>query len=545
MRALTIFTLRTLAGYLAAAGQFYPAIRLLDWTVRRWPEQAEAWALRGQILLRWASGPRAGRAMPQLLEAAADAYGRAEELQPDLLEPRRERGLSLLRLAWLSAKAEGGRDPRNLLETAIGEYERVLRAQPRRADVHHERAMARAALRTWVPAAQGLGLLEAALADLDESVRLRPHAGEAIFHRAEVASELARLYHAKGRWRDEQRLRRQSVEDHRRVRQMRPDWTLPLVLQAVELTALAKLGDDAGERLRQAIDDASTVLAREPRNAQAALVRADARLAAACRFGDADDQRARLVWNQAEADFQSAVAMVGLRNREEVKAAFAQGQAAWAEVLQRTGEPGEALVLWKEALDGLERAVDDDPRDPTRLLARAGVLVQLATHAPDHAAEWRQQALADIEGVLESDPESPWALALRALARLGEGGRDEALLADVRQARRLAPEDERILAAERRVLLQLAPAEGGDTRAAILHQVLENCAEALRLRADDARAHLDQARALHLAGRAQAAYRALEQALRLAPALRHEVRQDPVWADVAHGDGFKRLVGAD
>ncbi len=545
MRAAATFILRTLAGYLAAAGQFDPAIRLLDWTVRRWPRQADAWALRGQIFLRWASGPRAGRAVPHLLEAAAEAYGRAEELRPDLLEARRERGLSLLRLAWLSAKGDGSPDPRALLETAIGEYAQVLRAQPRRADVHHERAMARAALRPWVPPAQGQGLLEAALADLDESIRLRPHAGEAIFHRAEVSAELARLYHARGRWRDEQRLRRQCVEDHRRVRQMRPDWLLPLLLQAMEQTALAKLGDDAGERLRQAIDNASSILAREPRNAQAALVRADARLAAACRFADQGDERARLVWKQAEADFQSAIAMVGLRNREEVQAAFAQAQATWAEALHHTGAPGEGLQLWREALDGLDRAVDDDPRDTHRLLARADVLVHLATHAADGADLRLQQALADLQTVLESEPESPRALALRALGRLGEGGDAQAVLADVRQARRLAPEDQRILAAERKILLRLAPAAEGDTRAALLHHVLANCTEALGLRADDARVHLDQARALHLAGRAQGAYAALEQALRLAPALRHEVRKDPVWADVSHGDGFKRLVGAD
>jgi tetratricopeptide (TPR) repeat protein len=405
--------------------------------------------------------------------------------------------------------------------------------------------MARAALRQWVPAHEGISLLERAVADLDESVRLRPHAGETLFHRAEIGAELARLYHARGRWGDERRLRLQSAEDHGRVRHMRPDWLLPILLQAAEYTALARLGDEPGDRLREAIDNASAVLTREPRNAQAALVRADARLAAACRFGDADDERARLVWKQAEADFESATAMVGLRNREEVHAVFAQAQATWADVLSHTGAPEEARQLWMAALTGLERAVDDDPRDPGRLLARADVLLHLAALAPDAAGERRQQALGDIQAVLEQDPESAAAFALRAVARLETGTDAADVLGDVGRARRLAPEDGRILASERRVLLRLAASATGDDRAMLLHQLLENCAASLRLRPDDARTHLDQARALHLAGRAQAAYAALEQALRLAPGLRHAVRSDPVWADVAHGDGFRRLVGAD
>ncbi len=543
MRALTVFSVRTLAAYLAAAGQFALAHRLLEWGVRTWPGQADLWMAHGQILLRWASGPKAGRATADLLDAAADAYRHAEGLRPGLIEARRERGLALLRLAWLAGRPGGASPAPALLRDAVAEYDRVLEAHPRRADVRHERAMARAALRPWVPTAEGAGLLEQALEDLDASVRLRPHAGEAIFHRAEVSTELARIYHARGRRTDELRLRLQGVADLGRVRRLRPDWSLPLLLQAVEDTALARLGDAPRERLRSAIDNASTVLSAEPRNAQAALVRADARLAAACTFGISGDQRAGLVWKQAEADFQSAMAVVGLRNREEVLAGYAQAQAAWAEVLFRGGATAQAIELWHEALEGMERAVDDDPQDRERLLTRAGILLALAEREEQGAEERRQRALADAETVLETDPESAWALALRALARIEDPASTDSVLADARQARGRAPEDDRILAAERRVFLAAAQRASGDRRAELLHAVLENCAAALAVRRDDATAHLDQARALHLAGRATAAYAALEQALRLAPTLRNEARSDPVWTDVRHGEGFRRLIG--
>lgn len=541
---VTSFLIRTLAGYLAAAGQFDAALRLLEWSERRWPRRADIWALRGQILLRWSGGARAGRAMRHLLEGAADAYRHAEELRPDLLEVRRERGLALLRLAWLGAHADA-HPPPDLLQAAIAEYDEVLRGHQRRADVLHERAMARAGLRAALPPQEGVALLEQALADLDASIALRPHAGEAIFHRAELHAELARLFHRLGRWSDERRMRLACAADHAHVRQLRPDWLLPLMLEAVEHTALARLGDNPGERLRQAIDAASTVLAREPRNAQATLVRAEARLEAARRFGDADDERAPMVWKQAEADYESAMTLVGLRNREEVQAVFAQAQATWAGVLAQTGRHPEARQLWTQALEGLERAVDDDPRDLTRLLARADVRLRLAAMDPEGAGELCAQALGDIGAVLELDAGAASALALRAEARLLAGMEAPPILADIEHARQLAPEDGRILAAERRILLGLARRQTGDARAFLLRGVLQNSEFALQLRADDARAHLDQARALQLAGRAQAAYAALEQALRLAPGLRHEVRQDAIWADVAQGAGFRRLVGAD
>ncbi len=544
LEQLGTWLMRALAGYLAGFGQFSTARRLVERFLNERSPRGEPWAIHAQLLFRWAMAidPRRGDEVHELLATALSSYRRAAEREPCPLEVHRELALVLLRLAWLRGPAPDAETSDLLLE-CVQECDLVLRAQPRRADVLHERALARASLRSQVPIQESSALLTQALGDLDASLELRPHAAETVFHRAQMAAELAGLQHHLGQRRQELGLRHRVLEDLAHLRQMRADGPEARLLAAATSTALARLGDSPEERAREAIDVASALLTENPRNVRASLVRAEARLAAACRFAASGDERGTLVYRQAAADYEAAMAAVGLRGREDVQATYARARMAWGVALAQGGDLEQARELLTEALEGCEQAVDDDPHDPERLLARGETQLALGELAPDGQAPARfAAAREDAQRVLELVSQGPRALALRARAELALGQGDQALQ-DARAARRLAPEDRKVLRAEREALLAAALGASGDRRAQLLREALASCREALELDAREPRAHYDEARALYLAGRPAAAYQALEQALQLSPGLRIAARQEPTWADVRQEEGFRRLVG--
>ena len=563
LTSLLAMAIRAVTGYLLGAGQLVSARRLVDWGLRQAAGSAELWALRGHIFLRTAGAMTQGRQsdLVALLEEAEAAYTRAEELQPDVPEVHHERGLTLLRLSW-ALGGQGGGPPRpDLLEAAVAEFTRVIDRHPRRAEVYHERAMAHATLRAGLPDREGAGWLEKAARDLDTSLRLRPHSPEALFHRAEICSELGRLYRRLGRRVEEAQYRNRSLADCTAALELRPKWEAPILLRAMESAALTRLGEQPILRTDEAIGTLGRILERDPRNAQAILVRADVRVAAASHFATHGDARGQLVWRQALTDLEAAMDAVGLRGREEVVAVRAAARAEWADALRRAGDLDGGRDAFQRALDDFERAVDDDPADADRLAGRARTLAGLAelTVRADIAAERRGRALEDVQQALALRPGEPGLTALRA-ELCGQPGQREATrgaLAEVDEALAHYPEHHALHTARRRLLVALAADCGGGSEAGDpaaghpetaerlewLAAALAECDAALRRNPEDPRAHYDQARALFLAGRPAEAYAALEQALGKEPGLRHTARQDPVWGPVAQAEGFRRLVG--
>lgn len=547
---LIVFLCRTAAGYLLGAGQYLYARRVAEWGLHLTPDSAELWALRGRILLHTAAvGPR-GRVDPApLLEEARAAYARALELQPDAPEVRREHGLTLQNLAWVLAVGGGGGVRADLLTEAAAEYSRVLEQQPRRADVWHERAMARAGLRADRPEAEARDWLEAARADLDRSLELRPHAVEVVLHRAELLSDLAAIHARAGRRAEAVQLHRGALEDAARALRLRPDWPPLLLRQALEAAALARLGDDPQGRTDLAIAAAGGVLRQQPRTVPGLLARADARVTAACRLCARGDARAAMVWRQALTDLDAAADTAGVRGRELILALRAAARAEWAAAQDRSGETGAALHIWEEALAEFERAVDDDPAEVRRLAGRAEVLARLAERAADpaRAAGLRTRALEDYDQILARVGDDPEARAGRLELRCRPGAPEGELRAAVQEAEGaldLHPEHERLRTARRRALIALAATLGqGPERDGLLGGAARECARSLAAGSEDPLAHYDHARILFLRGEAVAAYAALEQALHLAPGLRETARRDPVWGPVAEGAGFRRLVG--
>jgi len=547
---LLAFLSRTLAGYLLGAGQVIPARRTAEWGLRYVPGSADLWALRGRILLHAvAVGPRRRGDAAELLEEARAAYARALELRPDDSELRREHGLVLQNLAWVLALSTDGRARPDLLVTAAGEYTRVLERQPRRADVLHERAMARAGMRAGLADAEARGWLDAARADLDRSLELRPHAAEVVLHRAEVLADLAGIHARAGRRAEELQLRRAALADCTRALKLRPGWPPLLLRQAMEATALARLGDDPLERTDLAIAAAAAVLRDHPRQVPAMLARADARVAAACRLCARGDARAAMVWRQAATDIDAAADTAGVRGREEILALRASARAEWAEAQDRAGDGRVAVAAWEESLAEYDRAVDDDPTEVRRLTGRAQVLSRLAdrTADPDRTAQFRRRALEDFGQVLALHADDAAALAGRVDVRCRLGAEEAELRAAVDEAERahgLHPEHGQVRTALRRALIALAAALGdGTEREGTLSAAERECAQALASDADDPAVHYDHARILFLRGQAAAAYAALEQAIHLAPGMRDTARRDPIWAPVAGGAGFRRLVG--
>jgi tetratricopeptide (TPR) repeat protein len=550
-----VVLVRTAAAYLLAAGQLTAARHLTGWAVRQAPSSAELWALRGQVLLRTAAvlSPRRPEDVAAALEEAEAAYARALQLRPDWPEVRRQRGLVLLRLAWTLAEGSAGAEaPRtDLLKDSVAEFTRVLQAHPRRADVLHERAMAQATLRIGLSGAEALACLQQALEDLDRSLQLRPHAPETLLHRAEVCSELARLYRRAGRRTLEVVHRRRSLEDGARALRLRPDWEPVLLLRCMDTAALVRLGEDPGRGIDEALGVLSRMLERSPRHAQALLVRADVRVAAACQFAARGDARASLVWRQALTDLEAAMDAVGLRGREDVVAVRAAARAEWAEALQRAGDLDGARDAWQRALDDYDRAVDDDPADAERLAGRARVHAALAELVPraEEAEAHRRRALEDFAQALALRPGDPVLLAARAevLCAPGTAAADlRAALEEVEAALAASPEHGPLRAARRRLLLALVgsrAATGPEERAGWVARALADCEWALHEDPGDAGAHYDHARALFCADRPAESYAALEQALRKWPGLRHTARRDPVWSPVAEAEGFRRLVG--
>lgn len=554
LSSVMVMAIRALTGYLLGARQLVTARHLVDWGLRNAAGSADLWALRGQIFLRTAGAVTHARQsdLVALLEEAEAAYTRAEELRPDQLEVVHERGLTLLRLGWaLTGRGTGAPRP-DLLTAAVAEFTRVLEAHPRRAEVYHERAMAHATLRSGLPDRDGLGWLEKAAADLDASLRLRPHSPEALFHRAEVCSEIGRLHRRAGRRAAEAEYRRRSLEDCSRALELRRHWEAPMLLRAMESAALTRLGQQPALRTDEAISDLGRILEREPRNAQAILVRADVRVATASHFARQGDARGTMVWRQALTDLEAAMDAVGLRGREDVVAVRAAARAEWAEGLRHAGDLDGARDAFQRSLDDYERAVDDDPADIERLAGRARTFAGLAelTVREDLAAERRIRAVEDLDQALALRPGDPQLIAARAEFRTRRGTAPEqirAALAEVDEALALAPEHESLRGARRRLLVVLAGDSGGgleaEERLEWLAAALTECESALRRNPEDAQAHYDQARVLFLAGRPAEAYAALEQALGKEPGLRHIARRDPVWEPVAQAEGFRRLVG--
>lgn len=547
---LVAFLSRTLAGYLLGAGQFLPARRTVEWGLRSVPDSPDLWALRGRILLHAAAlGQRRRRDAAELLEEARTAYARSLELRADDPEVRREHGLVLQNLAWALGAGAGARVRPDLLLSAAAEYTRVLERQPRRADVLHERAMARAGMRADLPDGEARGWLDAAREDLDRSIELRPHAAEVVLHRAEVLADLAGLHARAGRRSEELQLRRLSLADCTRALRLRPDWPPLLLRQALEATSLARLGDDPQAHADLAIAAAGAVLREHPRQVPALLARADARVAAACRLCARGDARGSMVWRQAVTDLDAAADTAGLRGREVIEALRASARAEWAEAQDRAGDGPGAVAAWGEALAEYDRAVDDDPAEVRRLTGRAQVLCRLAERDadPEGAARLRRRALEDFGQALALQADDALALAGRvdALCRPGADAAElRAAVGEAEHACTLHPDHDRVRAARRQALIALAAAvAGGPEQDDVLDAAGRECARALAAYADDPAVHYDHARILFLRGQAAAAYAALEQAIHLAPGMRDTARRDPVWAPVADGAGFRRLVG--
>jgi tetratricopeptide (TPR) repeat protein len=493
-------------------------------------------------------GPRRLGDAVALLEEADAAYAQAVAARPREWELHRQRGLTLLRLAWAGEAQEPGSSREELLRAAVAEMSAVLAAQPRRADVLHERGMAHASLRVGRPDAEAEQALQLALADLDASLRLRPHAHETVFHRAELCLELARLHRRAGRRAAEKAAAAAALEGCAVLLRARPGWEPALLLRALAATALARLGEDPASHTDLAISSASAVLEHDPRHARALLVRAEARVIAACRLALESDARAGLVWRQALADLESASDAVGLRGREDVGALRAGARGEWGMAQWRAGALDGARDAWMRALQDFDRAVDDDPADADRLTGRARVQAGLAELAarPEERAERRRRACEDLAQAALLRPGDPTLIALRASLLAAPGAAPDGApgaLAEVEEALGRAPDHPGLRAARRRLLLSLVQeAPPGEERARLLAAALAECERALREEPGDPEAHYDHARALFLGGRPAEAYAALEQAIRHAPGLRHTARHDPVWAPVAGAEGFRQLV---
>ncbi len=539
------------AGYLLGAGHVAGARRLTLWGLRHAPDDPELCALRGQVCLRAAAmyGSRRLDDAIACLEEADAAYGKAIVRRARAWELHRERGLALLRLAWALGASEPETRHPEILRRAVAEMTTVIEAQPRRAEVLHERGMAHATLRMGAPDAEAERWLLLAVADLEASLRLRPHAHETLFHRGELHLELARLHRRQGKRGPEAAAARAALEDAQRLLRAKPGLEPALLLRSMAAAVLARLGQDPAGHADLAISSAATVLEQNPRHTRALLVRAEARVIAACNLALQADARASLVWRQALADLDSASDAVGLRGREDVGALRAGARGEWAMAQRRAGALDAAREAWLRSLEDFERAVDDDPADADRLIGRARAqagLAELATR-PDERAARRARAAEDLAQATAIRPDDLNLLVLRAdLAAAPEGtdpGDARSMLEEVDRALGSAPDHEGLRAARRRLLLRVAALRPpGEDRAACVAAAMAECERAVRDAPADALAHYDHARALFLGGRPAEAYAALEQAVRKAPGLRHTARHDPIWAPVAHADGFRQLV---
>ncbi len=535
---------RTAAGYLLATGHPDAARRWVEWGLEQAPDDGALWRLRGTLLFQTAGAAAAAQAKREAdawIADAHEAYARAESLSPDEAEIWREHALVLQNLARTLPQPDEAEPRAELLGQAVERYDRVLAAQPRRADVLHERALALAALHEDAPDREAIAGFQRSLEDLDRSLELRPHAPDAVQHRAQIASTLASLYQRSGRRAAEIRLRRLCLSDCARALRNRPGWQAPLLLRAVEATRLARLGDTPAERTDEAIAAASEVLTDQPRHVAAALVRADARVAAACALRARSDARATLVWRQALADLATAESAAGVREVEVVATTRAAAWVEWGDALDRAGERRAALDAWREALAIYDRVVDDDPTDAARLAGRGGTHLRLAeigeaSHLP--------AALEDFGQALAHRPADPGILAgLAEAQRLGATDAAElgAALASADRALDAAPEHAEARAARRHALLAAAMRDAHPDPA-VLEAALQECQWAVGGRPDDPRARYDLACALFLSGRTADAHAALEQALAAAPGLRRRAVQDPVWRTVVAEDGFRRLL---
>ena len=536
--------IRAAADYLFATGHLDAARRWVEWGLEQAPDDGELWRLRGALLLQAAGAAASAHAQRDADTCIADAhaaYAKAESLCLDDAEIWREHALVLQNLARTLPEPSDAEERAAILRQAVERYDRVVAAQPRRADVLHERALALAALHEETPAHEAVAGLQRSLEDLDRSLELRPHAPDAVQHRAQIASALASLHQRSGRRAAEIRLRRLCLSDCARALRDRPGWQAPLLLRAVEATRLARLGDTPAERTDEAIAAASEVLADQPRNVAAALIRADARVAAACALRARNDARASLVWRQALADLATAEAAAGIREVEVVATTRASAWVEWGDVLERAGERQAAVDAWGQALAMYDRVVDDDPTDTSRLFGRAGTHLRLSEIGEtDHLPK----ALDDFDQARTQAPNNPAILAglaeAQRLAATDAEGLAQAL-ASAAQALNAAPDHPAARAARRHSLLAAA-LQGEHPDPDVLESALQECRWAVGGRPDDPRARYDLACALFLSGRTVEAHTALEHALTAAPGLRRRAAQDPVWQPVVSEDGFRRLL---
>ncbi len=535
---------RAAAAYLFATGHVNAARRWVEWGLEQAPDDGELWRLRGALLLQAAGDAaiaRAAREADTWIADAHAAYTKAESLCPDTAEIWREHALVLQNLARTLPEPIDHEARTALLQQAVERYDRVVAAQPRRAEVLHERALALAALHEAMPAPQAIAGLRRSLEDLDRSLELRPHAPDTVQHRAQIASTLAFLHQKAGQRAAEIRLRRLCLSDCARVLRSRPGWHAPLLLRAVEATRLARLGDTPAERTDEAIAAASEVLADQPRHVAAALVRADARVAAACALRTHNDARASMVWRQALADLATAEAAAAIREVEVVAATRAGSWVEWGDALEGAGERQAAVDAWREGLAMYDRVVDDDPADTARLVGRGGTHLRLAEVG---VSGHLNAALEDFGQALTHQPADSGILSglseAQCLAATDAQGLAQAL-ASAARALETAPEHPAARAAKRHALLAAA-LQGDHPDPDVLEAALRECRWAVGGRPDDPRARYDLACALFLSGQTVEAHTALEQALTAAPGLRRRAAQDPVWQPVVGEDGFRRLL---
>jgi tetratricopeptide (TPR) repeat protein len=401
-------------------GRRRDAVASLDEAVVLTPDHAEAWNLRGRILLELsafesalASFDRVLRGQPgqpdalanrgdglRLLGRAADAgaaYRQALERQPS--HARALNGLGLL-------AAEAGQWP-----DALRQHDRAIAASPHLAEAHNGRGVALA----------GLGEHAAGLASLARALALRPRYLDALVNTGNTLRRMGRLEDA--------------LNSHDQAVQCDPDAADAHYSRAGVLLDL--------ERPGEALDACDRALSLHPGFPPALMRRGNIllRLRRLQEALETFDQALALSGApppyRAEAHYLRATSLRQLERMDEAITGYDQAIASRPDFVEAWSHRGAALRDMNELPDALysyEQALRINPRHIETLNARCVLLAML---------DRNEEAEASVRLVLSLDPNNGAAYnnlgnSLRRLGRVSEA------LEAFESAMCLAPDPERV-----------------------------------------------------------------------------------------------------
>jgi len=278
---------------------FEAAIEEADAAIALAADSAMAWAARGRARIQW------GAYLTERGKDPGDRYRRgveddlAKALTLDTRDATIEAALAAGYALWGEDRGARGEDPTALLESSIAHAGRALEFNPRLSDAWYARAWPRSVLGLR-RMRQGLDPTDdyrAAVADLDEAVRIRPSC-DVLTMRATVRVNWG-VHVFQQRADEAEALFRAGMDDARRAAEMTPGDRRAWMSLGSALHGLGGVhrsrreSDEAAAWFAKAVDALSTSIAIDPGNADAFWYRGLARYAA-LRY-----REAALDWNEA------------------------------------------------------------------------------------------------------------------------------------------------------------------------------------------------------------------------------------------------------